>query len=269
MKVVVARRLSSLRAMVAENGWQWAMAYLGARAIPPLAEPLDRHLRRLERRGNRPGAQSRWRNYEMWQHWNWTTAGEEWTPSQGWKDSLIQEVLLPNIARSGVVLEIGPGAGRWTEVLQKVATHLIVVDLSDRCIELCRQRFGSVTNMEYHVNDGRSLPFVGPSTVDGIWSFDVFVHIAPDDIRAYLDEMARVLKPAGRAVVHHANTIRLTKGWRSRMTAEEFRRLAEGAGLVVREQFDSWAGGRFRVPEAEDIVTVLERPVTPSDNSAP
>lgn len=39
--------------------------------------------------------------------------------------------------------------------------------------------------------------------VDAIWSYDVFVHINPIDARSYFCELRRVLKPGGRAVIHH------------------------------------------------------------------
>ena len=61
-------------------------------------------------------------------------------------------------------------------------------------------------------------------TVDAIWSYDVFVHINPQDARSYFQEFRRLLKPGGRAVIHHPgsaeNPGRLRKGWRSDLTNE-------------------------------------------------
>jgi hypothetical protein len=59
---------------------------------------------------------------------------------------------------------------------------------------ICRERFVAADKVEY-VSSGNDL----------IWSFDVFVHVAPVDEAAYLPEVARVLTPEGVAVTHHAD----------------------------------------------------------------
>ncbi len=92
-----------------------------------------------------------------------------------------------------------------------------------------------------------------------VWSFDAFVHIAPIHVAGYLGEIARVLKPGGVAIVHHAGrSARPRKpSWRSPMTAALFANLAHECGLVVERQFDSWDGGRFDVRSAGDVISVL------------
>jgi len=94
-------------------------------------------------------------NYEQWQNYDWSHGGEEWNVSPEWKQALIDDVLLRYVGRDETVLEIGPGAGRWTQVLQRVAKRLIVADLSDKCIELCKRRFAGCANIEYFLNDGQ------------------------------------------------------------------------------------------------------------------
>jgi cyclopropane fatty-acyl-phospholipid synthase-like methyltransferase len=118
--------------------------------------------------------------------------------------------------------------------------------------------------MEFHVNDGASLSAVASSSVDAVWSFDVFVHIATREIRSYVAEIGRVLRPGGVAVIHHAGLGRendaAALGWRSTMTASLFAELVSAQGLSLISQFDSWGpDGRFDVRRHRDAVTVFSK----------
>lgn len=200
------------------------------------------------------------RNCEVWQNYDWEKGGEEWTKSPEWKQSLIDEVMLRYIEPGRTVLEIGPGAGRWTETLQKIARRLILVDLSDKCVELCKKRFSQCDNIEYFVNDGVLLSFIPSETIDFIWSFDVFVHISPHDTEKYIMEFSRALKKGGHGIIHHAKDGGLHGGWRSRMTAGLFADILTAHGLTLVSQFDSWGDNEeFNVRGHHDIITVFEK----------
>ena len=207
----------------------------------------------LRHHGNSPAEN---RNY--WSSWDWSAAGEEWTESPEWKASLVDEVLAPTMT-GGTLLEIGPGAGRWTEALLERSDRLLVVDVSQTALDLCRERFGGSAPIEYILTEGSSLTGVADASLDGIWSFDVFVHVAPTEVAHYLGEIARGLRPGALAVIHHAGR-REPRAWRSPMTAKLFRNLAEERGLAVQRQFDSWGDGRFSVPPFGDVITVLRAP---------
>jgi len=196
----------------------------------------------------------------IWQNWDWKKEGEEWTISRQWRQSLIDEVLLKYIEREKTVLEIGPGSGRWTETLQKISKHLICVDLADKCIDLCKKRFSQFDNIEFFVNDGSNLDFITSDTIDFIWSFDVFVHIAPKETQKYLMEFKRVLKKGGRAVIHHPKEGGV-HGWhRSGMTAELFSEMLKKHGFTLIDQFESWGDKRqFDVRRCHDIITVFKK----------
>ena len=125
-------------------------------------------------------------NLEKWSEWNWSRNGDEWSNTSEWKDSLVKHVLKPNIPTGSCVLEIGPGAGRWTECLVERSARLIIVDLTPKCIEICKERFKDFKNVEYFVNDGKNLDFISDDSIDGIWSWDVFVHIQSEDVKEYV-----------------------------------------------------------------------------------
>jgi len=257
-------RLRWARLLARENGYRWTAYAAVVAGLNHASRFAQKRMARLEQRYGLNARTGRAVNYEYWQGWDWSLQGEEWTPSEEWKSALIEEVMLPNLEPETTILEIGPGAGRWTEALQRIARHLILVDLSDRCIELCRLRFEEARNMEFHVNDGRSLTAIASRSVDGVWSFDVFVHIAPPDVDAYVGEISRVLKPGGRAVIHHARAGRedgaADIGQRSNMTGEQFADMVAKHDLKLIAQLGSWGpGGKFRLTTKWDIVSILEK----------
>ena len=149
-------------------------------------------------------------NYERWQQHKWAQSGDEWSPGRCAEGTSVlwSRTILPRIERflpTAAILEIGPGFGRWTEFLRQHAARLILVDLSDRCIESCRRRFDGDTRIRYLVNDGASLEGIPDASVDFIFSFDSLVHAEADTIGAYLREAGRKLKPGGAGFIHHSN----------------------------------------------------------------
>jgi SAM-dependent methyltransferase len=231
----------------------------------------DRRLTAEQRRGVLGPAHLAWQgnsasdNRSRWTGWDWSRGGDEWTLSPAWKDALIEDVLKRWIPAEVAVVEIGPGAGRWSEVLFERASRLVVVDVSERPLELCRERFGAGGNVEYVLSSGSDMPGVADASVDAVWSFDVFVHVAPRDQAGYLSEVARVLAPGGVAVIHHSDGRNRglhpsRQGWRAPMSRGLFAALGAGRGLRVESQFDSWGpDGRYDLSGYTDAITVLRR----------
>jgi SAM-dependent methyltransferase len=213
-------------------------------------------------------------NRARWSGWDWTARGDEWNVSPEWREALIKDVLKRWIPRGAVVLEIGPGAGRWSEPLASHASHLIVVDISDHALELCRGRLAGRTNVDYVLTPGSELLGVPSASVDAIWSFDVFVHIAPYDQASYLSEIERVLVPGGVAVIHHADgrnrgELPSRHGWRAPMSRKLFASLAAERRLVVERHLDAWGpDGRYDLSGYADAITVLKRPLSNPQHTA-
>ena len=63
-------------------------------------------------------------NKRIWNNYDWEKKGEEWTvevqkykgmePTK-WKKNLIDEMMIKHIQKNSVILEIGPGGGRWSK----------------------------------------------------------------------------------------------------------------------------------------------------------
>jgi ubiquinone/menaquinone biosynthesis C-methylase UbiE len=236
-------------------------------------------------------------NLAQWDaEYGWEGAGDEWSGDWGGTESMWWGTLMPRVHAmlpAGTVLELAPGFGRWTQYLKDVAGELIVVDMAERCIEACRARFASSSNIAYHVNDGRSLDMVPDGSVDTVFSFDSLVHAEADVIEAYLDQLARKLAPEGVGFVHHSNMAHYVRaarvaralperlrlplvirgalvnvyGWRAEsMSAELFAELCRRAGLVcVSQERMNWVFGRHLT----DCLSVFARPGSRWDRGAP
>jgi SAM-dependent methyltransferase len=148
-------------------------------------------------------------NLRSWNDtYDWQGQGDEWSEAWGGAEAQWYGTILPRIhafVPAATILEIAPGFGRWTRYLKRVCTSLVLVDLSERCIEACRRRFTKDSHIIYHVNDGRSLRMIEDLSVDFVFSFDSLVHAEVDVIEAYVRQLARALKPEGVAFLHHSN----------------------------------------------------------------
>lgn len=250
----VLLKLGLLGRHLRDNGLAWTVLF--ALYYLTRSPALDRWLASLEHRYGRPGDHTGFRNRIIWDRADWSYGGEDADPQR--KRSLIQEVIHQWFEPGRVILEIGPGAGRWSEALLPLASRLILVDVSERCLEMCRRRFVGHRNVDYHLTEGSSLSSLPEAFVDHVWSFDCFVHISGVDTRKYIAELARVMTPGGVGIIHHPNDS--TKGgWRSHVTASLFASWLVHQGFQVLQQFDSWAGGRYAVKHHGDMITVFKR----------
>ncbi|MDH3350809.1 MAG: class I SAM-dependent methyltransferase [Gammaproteobacteria bacterium] len=241
------------------NGLRWTLYFSIRHFLVELLRFIEKRTRRLEKKYDLPGSNSVMENALKWNHYRWARGEDEWNQSIEWKTSVIEDVMLKNILPDRVVLEIGPGYGRWTRKLIEISDRLIVVDVTDKCITHCIDEFGDNTNVEFHVNDGRSLPFISDRSVDFVWSFDVFVHIEPPDIECYLQEFRRILKPGGLVIIHHGVIGKTDFGWRSSLTLQVFSDLLEKHDFTLVEQFNSWGENNEYALAGSDMISIFKR----------
>jgi SAM-dependent methyltransferase len=125
------------------------------------------------------------------------------------------------------VLEIGCGLGTDGAQFAKAGAEYTGIDLTDASVELARKRFElSGLPGEFRVADAEQLDFPDAS-FDLVYSHGVLHHTP--DIGAAVQEIHRVLKPAGRAIVmlYHRGSYNYRIGIRVLRRA--------GAGLLKSE----------------------------------
>jgi SAM-dependent methyltransferase/GT2 family glycosyltransferase len=223
----------------------------------------------------------------------WDRDGDEWDGQarscgigyEAWKAGMIARYE-PFFPRGGTLLEIGPGHGRWSRWLVERAGLLVLCDVSPNCLDACRGRLAGMGRFRGHLSHAADLPADLTGAVDAVWSYDCFVHIAPAECERYLAEIARVLRPGGVAVIHHADrrtgflehvadwwrrAVRRDSdpagesGWRSKLSRRGIRQQAARAGLVVDRQETTWTWWspngpvKVGVPRFGDCITVLRR----------
>ena len=130
-------------------------------------------------------------------------------------------------ARGLRVLEIGCGLGTDGAQFAKAGADYTGVDLTDAAIELARKRFELFgLKGEFRVADAENLEFPNDS-FDVVYSHGVLHHTP--DINAAVQEIHRILKPGGRAIVmlYHRGSYNYRVGIRVLRRA--------GAGLLQSE----------------------------------
>jgi len=208
-------------------------------------------------------------NRKMWDNFDWSQNGEEWTQvatrcrglgTIEWKKNLIKKMMLKYTRKNSTVLEIGPGSGRWTIELIKIAGKLVLADISTTCLQICKKKFSNFSNIEYYFIDKR-LDFLESNSVDYVWSYNVFVHINPSDVANYVEDFQRILKPGGIAMINHAGALsdyesefERARGMRSNMDQYLMATMVSNNKMTMLEQ-------NYELTEkAGDLISVFTKP---------
>ena len=116
---------------------------------------------------------------------------------------ILERFVLPHLPKEARILEIGPGGGKWSRLLEQFVAELILADIApkmlDRASAACRRKPRTI------VLDGESLNPLADATLDMVFSFDVFIHLESEEIFRYFAEINRCLKPGSIFVVHTSN----------------------------------------------------------------
>jgi ubiquinone/menaquinone biosynthesis C-methylase UbiE len=148
-------------------------------------------------------------NYDVFAiNYDWPKRGDEWSDPWGGTFYLWAITIFPRIQSflpSKHILEIAPGFGRCTQFLKNFCDNLTIVDLSEKCINACKERFQDCENIEYYTNDGQSLEMIPDQSIDFVFSWDSLVHADKSVMEAYISQLPRIMKPGGFGFLHHSN----------------------------------------------------------------
>ncbi len=160
------------------------------------------------------------------------------------------------------VVELACGRGRHVPQYIELANEVILIDILDKNIEFCKERFRNISKIQYYVNNGHDLEQLASNSCSALFTYDAMVHFEMLDIFEYLKETRRVLKPGGRALFHHSNNtvdyrVTFSTGIHGRnyMSKQLFAYLADRAGLEVLEQRVIDWGGKKDL----DCLTLVEK----------
>ena len=126
-------------------------------------------------------------------------------PRPGDLSKVVKRYLRPYVTQDSVVLEIGPGGGRWTQYLLP-ARKVVVVELNPQFFDYLRERFGAdAAKLSFYETSGYELAGIDSDSIDFVFSFGTFVHLPPEGIDEYLGEIRRVLRPGAVSSIQYAD----------------------------------------------------------------
>lgn len=145
------------------------------------------------------------------------------------------QALLAMLPSNWTVADLGCGTGNLTGELSRFVGQVIGVDNTQAMLDAAKRRTHGLTNVDLRQGDLESLP-IESSTCDAALMVLVLTYL-PEPVPA-LREMARVLKPGGKAVIvdvtrHDRDEFRRQMGQQCMgFTPEEVCALLEEAGLT-------------------------------------
>lgn len=141
------------------------------------------------------------------------------------------------------VIELAVGHGRHIKMYEPKANHIVVVDILQKNIDYCKERYRNFNKIDYYCNNGYNLNELNNNTYTALFSYDAMVHFEMMDIFEYLKDIYRVLKPNGMALLHHSNNTSDYKksfsdavNGRNYMSKDLFAYLSYRAGFDVVDQ---------------------------------
>jgi SAM-dependent methyltransferase len=145
--------------------------------------------------------------------------------------------VLPYVKPEHVAVEIGPGGGRWTRYLLGFRT-LYVVDYHPELLAELRRSFNK-PNMRFIANGGCDFPGIQEGLVDFVFTFGCFVHLDVHLIAGYLENIRRILKPGGNALVRYSDKSKImaqVNASFSEHTRGQMRQMVSRSGFRVLEE---------------------------------
>ena len=139
------------------------------------------------------------------------------------------------------VLDIACGEGYGSALIARGAASVTGVDVSPQAIEHAKRAYRAIANVDFKVGSCTSIP-AADASIDIAISFETVEHIREQE--EFMDELARVLKPGGIAIVSCPNKAEYTdkRGTENEFHVKELYR--DELAALVRKRFAhaAWYG---------------------------
>jgi SAM-dependent methyltransferase len=142
------------------------------------------------------------------------------------------------------VLDVACGEGYGAALLARSAAEVVGVDVSEAALAHARTTYRSLSNLRFEAGSCARLPLADAS-VDVAVSFETIEHIGEQE--AFLDELARVLRPDGILILSSPNRAEYSdrRGFRNEFHVRELYREELARVLGPRFPFSQWHGQRL------------------------
>lgn len=205
-----------------------------------------------------PDSNIAWNRYRWGSKVNWTgkdNYGYQW--GGGYKQlnseaTRVSDLFLVPYIKSRYdlkIMELSPGGGRFTAELIRFSRELVLLDMNQACIDICKERFKYYPNVRYFTNDGISCQMIKENDFDLIASFDSMVHMHPGIIQKYVEQFSKMIKSGGLIWLDHSGRGECKNGHRTDMTDQKIAMIASQNGLNIIAQI-------FR--NNHDCITIMQ-----------
>lgn len=99
------------------------------------------------------------------------------------------------------VLEVGCGYGQWVHPVSRLVRSIVGIDIHQILIDKSVEKLADCPNARCVLSDGLTIPFADES-FSLVYSISVFQHMPRSIVLGYFKEIARVMNPDGRALLH-------------------------------------------------------------------
>ncbi len=163
------------------------------------------------------------------------------------------------------IIELACGRGRHVSHYIEHAGHVTLVDILQKNIEICKDRFKDYNKISYYKNTGFNLCDLPSGNYSALFCYDAMVHFELLDISDYLKDIYRVLRGGGKALLHHSNCDAFydvsygnSVHGRTFMNYKIFAYLALQAGFqVLKQEIINWGGNAVQI----DCISLIEKPL--------
>jgi len=125
-----------------------------------------------------------------------------------YSEHYIRYIAGQELVKGKTVLDIASGSGYGTKILAETAKKVYGVEIDKKSVEYAQNKYGA-SNIEFKVGDGENIPLPNES-VDVVITYETIEHIK--NYKKFVEEMSRVLKKDGLAIVSTPNDLEFAEG---------------------------------------------------------